>query len=51
MDRESGALLDKCVAVDPHDYLALYYAALHYAHGETRNQRLLIGLFRTRIST
>ncbi|GMT17976.1 hypothetical protein PFISCL1PPCAC_9273 [Pristionchus fissidentatus] len=30
--RESGHQLEKCIEVDAHDYLALYYAALHYAH-------------------
>lgn len=30
--RESGAQLEKCIEADAHDYLTLYYAALHYAH-------------------
>ncbi|GMR41370.1 hypothetical protein PMAYCL1PPCAC_11565 [Pristionchus mayeri] len=30
--RDSGHQLEKCIEVDAHDYLTLYYAALHYAH-------------------
>ncbi|GMS88888.1 hypothetical protein PENTCL1PPCAC_11063 [Pristionchus entomophagus] len=30
--RESGHQLEKCIEMDAHDYLTLYYAALHYAH-------------------
>uniref|UniRef100_A0A8R1Z4T3 Tetratricopeptide repeat protein 7 N-terminal domain-containing protein n=1 Tax=Pristionchus pacificus TaxID=54126 RepID=A0A8R1Z4T3_PRIPA len=29
---ESGHQLEKCIELDAHDYLTLYYAALHYAH-------------------